>query len=336
MEYKDKVSVVLPIYNVEKYLKKSVQSVQNQTYRNLEIILVDDGSKDSSGRICDELSNEDSRIQVVHKNNGGLASARNSGYEVATGEYVMYIDSDDCVKEDTVKKCVDAIERDKSDVVIFGYEKVSEDGNILEVCSWDNKIYSHNEMTEHLYRAICEMSFGYAWNKLYRKSILDKSGVLGDAKVIDREDLIYNMELLKYWNKITYIDYVGYEYLQRSTSLLHNSNLARLNGVEYFVERVHDIDVGEAQGKVFNMVVLHYLADAIIKNIIWNAELNAKEKKQLIKETIDRCPNKGELYSDRDNGKYLRELYKSIEKGNMKYFYLYVKLGDIKRKMFKK
>ena len=324
MEYKDKVSVVLPIYNVEKYLKKSVQSVQNQTYRNLEIILVDDGSKDSSGRICDELSKEDSRIQVVHKNNGGLASARNSGYEVATGEYVMYIDSDDCVKEDTVKKCVDAIERDKSDVVIFGYEKVSEDGNILEVCSWDNKIYSHNEMTEHLYRAICEMSFGYAWNKLYRKSILDKSGVLGDAKVIDREDLIYNMELLKYWNKITYIDYVGYEYLQRSTSLLHNSNLARLNGVEYFVERVHDIDVGEAQGKVFNMVVLHYLADAIIKNIIWNAELNAKEKKQLIKETIDRCPNKGELYSDRDNGKYLRELYKSIEKGNMKYFYLYV------------
>ena len=306
MEYKDKVSVVLPIYNVEKYLKKSVQSVQNQTYRNLEIILVDDGSKDSSGRICDELSKEDSRIQVVHKNNGGLASARNSGYEVATGEYVMYIDSDDCVKEDTVKKCVDAIERDKSDVVIFGYEKVSEDGNILEVCSWDNKIYSHNEMTEHLYRAICEMSFGYAWNKLYRKSILDKSGVLGDAKVIDREDLIYNMELLKYWNKITYIDYVGYEYLQRSTSLLHNSNLARLNGVEYFVERVHDIDVGEAQGKVFNMVVLHYLADAIIKNIIWNAELNAKEKKQLIKETIDRCPNKGELYSDRDNGKYLR------------------------------
>ena len=272
MEYKDKVSVVLPIYNVEKYLKKSVQSVQNQTYRNLEIILVDDGSKDSSGRICDELSKEDSRIQVVHKNNGGLASARNSGYEVATGEYVMYIDSDDCVKEDTVKKCVDAIERDKSDVVIFGYEKVSEDGNILEVCSWDNKIYSHNEMTEHLYRAICEMSFGYAWNKLYRKSILDKSGVLGDAKVIDREDLIYNMELLKYWNKITYIDYVGYEYLQRSTSLLHNSNLARLNGVEYFVERVYDIDVGEAQGKVFNMVVLHYLADAIIKNIIGTME----------------------------------------------------------------
>lgn len=335
MEYKDKVSVILPIYNVEKYLKKSVQSVQKQTYRNLEIILVDDGSKDSSGKICDELSKEDSRIQVVHKNNGGLASARNSGYQVATGEYVMYIDSDDCVKEDTVKKCVDAIERDESDVVIFGYEKVSEDGNVLEVCSWDNKIYSHNEMTKRLYRAICEMSFGYAWNKLYRKSILDKSGVLGDAKVIDREDLVYNMELLKYWNKITYIDYVGYEYLQRSTSLLHNSNLARLNGVEYFVERVHDIDVGEAQGKVFNMVVLHYLADAIIKNIIWNNNLNTKEKKIFMKKIIMGCPYKEKLYKDNDNPKYLRQLFKSVNSGRMEFFYYYVKIGDIQRRIFK-
>ena len=335
MEYKDKVSVILPIYNVEKYLKKSVQSVQKQTYRNLEIILVDDGAKDSSGKICDELSKEDSRIQVVHKNNGGLASARNSGYQVATGEYVMYIDSDDCVKEDTVKKCVDAIERDESDVVIFGYEKVSEDGNVLEVCSWDNKIYSHNEMTKRLYRAICEMSFGYAWNKLYRKSILDKSGVLGDAKVIDREDLVYNMELLKYWNKITYIDYVGYEYLQRSTSLLHNSNLARLNGVEYFVERVHDIDVGEAQGKVFNMVVLHYLADAIIKNIIWNNNLNTKEKKFFMKKIIMGCPYKEKLYKDNDNPKYLRQLFKSVNSGRMEFFYYYVKIGDIQRRIFK-
>ena len=234
-----------------------------------------------------------------------------------------------------VKKCVDAIERDESDVVIFGYEKVSEDGNVLEVCSWDNKIYSHDEMTKRLYRAICEMSFGYAWNKLYRKSILDKSGVLGDAKVIDREDLVYNMELLKYWNKITYIDYVGYEYLQRSTSLLHNSNLARLNGVEYFVERVHDIDVGEAKGKVFNMVVLHYLADAIIKNIIWNTELNAKDKKQLIKDTINRCPYKNELYQDVDNPKHLRQLLKSVKNDSVGYFYWYVRLGDFKRKIAK-
>lgn len=333
MENKEKVSVVVPIYNVENYLEKCVQSVRNQTYHNLEIILVDDGATDNCGQICDRLATEDERIKVVHKENGGLASARNAGYQVATGEYIMYIDSDDCVKEETVKRCVDVIEKDKSDVVIFGYEKMSEDGKVLETCSWGNKIYSHNEMTEYLYKAICEMSFGYAWNKLYRKSVLDKSGVLGDAQVIDREDLVYNLELLKYWNKITYIDYVGYEYLQRSTSLLHNSNLARLNGVEYFVERVHNIDVGNTQGKVFNMIVLHYLSDAIIKNILWNIELSAKEKKQLIKDTINRCPYKNELYQDGDNPKHLGQLFKSVKSDRVGFFYWYVRLGDLKRKL---
>ena len=335
MKQRDKVSIVLPIYNVEKYLEKCVDSVRKQTYENIEIILVDDGSKDDSGKICDSLAEEDSRIKVLHKKNGGLASARNAGYQEASGKYLMYIDSDDSIKNDVVKRCVNAIEREQSDVVIFGYEKVSEDGNILEVCSWNDKNYSHDEMTQYLYKAICEMSFGYAWNKLYRKSVLDKSGILGDAQVIDREDLVYNMELLKYWSKVTYIDYVGYEYLQRSTSLLHNSNLARLNGVEYFVERVYGIDVGSMQSKVFNMIVLHYLADAIIKNIIWNDNLSSKEKKKLMKETIDRCPYKEELYQDDDNPRHLMQLYKSINNKRMNSFYNYVKLGDIIRRLFK-
>ena len=132
------------------------------------------------------------------------------------------------------------------------------------------------------------MSFGYAWNKLYRKSVIDESKILGDAKVIDREDLIYNLELLNYWKKITYIDYVGYEYLQRSTSLLHNSNLARLNGIEYFVEKIFDTEIknNEVKKKVFNMVVLHYMADAITKNIIWNDDLSGREKKKLVKKIM--------------------------------------------------
>ena len=90
--------------------------------------------------------------------------------------------------------------------------------------------------------------------KLYRKSVIDESKILGDAKVIDREDLIYNLEFLNYWKKITYIDYVGYEYLQRSTSLLHNSNLARLNGIEYFVEKIFNTEIknNEVKKKVFN------------------------------------------------------------------------------------
>ena len=95
----DLISVIVPVYNVEKYLNKCVYSILNQSYRDLEIILVDDGSTDSSGRICDELSKLDPRILVVHKNNGGLSDARNAGMKIANGNYISFIDSDDYVDE---------------------------------------------------------------------------------------------------------------------------------------------------------------------------------------------------------------------------------------------
>lgn len=332
-----KVSIILPIYNVENYLEKCVESVINQTYENLEIILVDDGAKDSCPQICDRLEKEDNRIKVIHKVNGGLASARNAGYEVATGEYLMYIDSDDKLKKDTVYKSVEAMERDESDIVIYGYEKVDEEGNIFEVCTWGDRVFNHNEIVEYLYEGITQMSFGYAWNKLYRKAILDESGILADSKIIDREDLVYNMELLPFVQKVTYIDYAGYEYLQRSTSLLHNSNLARLEGIEYFVNRMKKISTGNEQvdKKVFNMNALHYLSDCIIKNVLWNEELSASQKKKIIKDIVDRCPYKEKLYQEEEDATYLKRLYRTISTGNPKCFYRYVKLSDFKRKLFK-
>ena len=174
----EKISVIFPIYNVEKYLKKSIESVRNQTYENLEIILVDDGSTDNSGKICDKIAKSDERVKVIHKQNGGLATARNTGYQESTGTYLMYIDSDDIVKKDVVKNCVEAIEKEDSDVVIFGYEKVDETGNIIETCKWKKATYTNEQMLEKLYNSILEMSFGYAWNKLYRKSIIDESKIL--------------------------------------------------------------------------------------------------------------------------------------------------------------
>ena len=96
---KDLISIIIPVYNVEKYLKECVDSVRKQTYKNLEIILIDDGSKDNSGKLCDELAKEDNRIKVIHKENGGLSDARNVGIENATGEYIQFIDSDDFVEK---------------------------------------------------------------------------------------------------------------------------------------------------------------------------------------------------------------------------------------------
>lgn len=122
------VTVVLPIYNVEKYLDKCVESVIHQTYSNLEILLVDDGSPDSCPRICDAWAERDSRVRVIHKQNQGLGMARNTGIENATGEYICFFDSDDYIREDTVEKTVRRMQQEQADFAVFGFSGVTDSG----------------------------------------------------------------------------------------------------------------------------------------------------------------------------------------------------------------
>ena len=133
------ISVILPIYNVEKYLEKCLKSVINQTYKNLEIILVDDGSKDNSPQICDEYAVKDKRIVVIHKSNGGLSDARNAGIEIAKGKYIALIDSDDYVEKDYVQ---------------FLYQLIKENNAEMSICShtvlYTNRTRIEKETGEHL------------------------------------------------------------------------------------------------------------------------------------------------------------------------------------------
>ncbi len=330
-----KVSVVVPIYNVENYLDRCVDTIVCQTYKNLEIILVDDGSTDNSGKLCDAWSEKDERVRVVHKKNGGLSSARNAGMEHATGDCIMFEDSDDWLEKELIEKCVKRMDTDESDLVIFGYRKVDEEENSQGEFTFGNETFSKEELTEQLYDRILEMSFGYAWNKLYRMEVLVQSGLKNDSSIIDREDLVFNMQLLKYLKRISYMDYVGYNYLQRSTSLLHNSNLARLKNIGPFCERMYHIDLQNevSQKKVYSMNVLHYLSDCIIKNVLWNKELNRKQKYDWMKKILEDCPYIDKIEDDPNNPAHLKMLYKTIMTGKPKYFYRYVWLSDIKKKI---
>ena len=121
-----KVSVIVPVYKVEKYLKKCIDSILNQTYRDLEVILVDDGSPDQCGTICDRYGREDSRVHVIHKENGGLSDARNTGVERASGEYILFVDSDDYIEPELVEKTVKAAEKTGCDLVMFDYIREEE------------------------------------------------------------------------------------------------------------------------------------------------------------------------------------------------------------------
>lgn len=328
-----KVSIVVPIYNVEQYLEKCIKSIVDQTYSNLEIILVDDGSKDSSSEICNKWKEEDQRIVVIHKENGGLSSARNAGLEVATGDYIMFEDSDDWLELDIVEKCVERIEKDASDLVIFGYTKVDEKSKNLGSFTFGNDTYTREEMAGQLHSRILEMSFGYAWNKLYRLSVIRESGVVNDGSIIDREDLYFNLQLFSTLNRISFLNKEGYYYLQRKTSLLHNADLARLDNVDIFCNKMREIHWGDEQSetKVYNMVILHYLADCFIKNIIRNKSMRRKESIKYMQDIIDN--NKICIYKDSDNPNYLNCLAHSITKHKMRYFYYYVKIADFKTRV---
>ena len=161
------VSVVVPIYNVELYMKKCIQTIINQSYNNLEIILVDDGSTDNSGNIADEYAQKDLRVKVIHKLNGGLSDARNAGMKKATGKYICFIDSDDFIEKDMIEKMVNRITDLQVDVLIAGFYVDFEDekGKLV-----DRKIKQFN--TEGCYLDKNEINrellgmFGYAWNKM--------------------------------------------------------------------------------------------------------------------------------------------------------------------------
>ena len=119
-----KISVIVPVYKVKQYLEKCVNSITNQTYKNLEIILIDDGSPDGSPALCDKLSKTDNRIKVIHKENGGVSSARNTGLANATGDYIAFVDSDDWIELETFEECYKKAKKEKSDIVQFDLNKV--------------------------------------------------------------------------------------------------------------------------------------------------------------------------------------------------------------------
>ena len=128
---KELISVVLPIYNVENYLDRCINSIVHQTYDNLEIILIDDGSPDSCPQKCDEWAKKDNRIKVIHKKNAGLGMARNTGIENASGEYLCFCDSDDYIDLETINKAYEVAKKNNADIVTFGINEVSSDGNTL-------------------------------------------------------------------------------------------------------------------------------------------------------------------------------------------------------------
>lgn len=164
------VSIVVPIYNVEDYLTKCVDSVINQTYKNLQIILVDDGSKDSSSSICDEYLKKDSRIEVIHKENGGLSDARNVGMKYVKGDYTFFLDSDDWIDEKIIEKLLTLIIEYDADIAVSNYYYTYEDRNDIANKIDDDMCFEKEDAMKALLQN--DIVKNFAWGKLYKTNLL--------------------------------------------------------------------------------------------------------------------------------------------------------------------
>ena len=223
------ISVVVPIYKVEKYLDKCVESLVNQTYKNLEIILVDDGSPDDCPQICDEYAKKDSRIKVVHKKNGGLSDARNAGMEIATGEYISFIDSDDYVSLDFFESLLNTMIAEDSDIVECGVVKFYEDEHFDEYT--DDLSVTNYSTVKGLSALISENPFHqHVWNKLYKtEMVLDVPYAVGKLN----EDEFWTYQIFGRAKKVTKINKTMYYYFQRNSSIMGvGYNLSRLDALE--------------------------------------------------------------------------------------------------------
>lgn len=222
---KDLVSVIVPIYKVEQYITRCVDSIISQTYSNLEIILVDDGSPDSCPAICDEYANNDTRVKVVHKKNGGLSDARNAGLEAAKGEYVAFIDGDDYISSNYVQVLLDDCMTNDSDISCCGFYKVYEDRRVEKSCQVYNRVFTNLEAIRDIFTAnsLCEVM---TWNKLYRRSLFIDNDIRFPVGKL-HEDNFTTYKLFYFANKISFINEPLYYYIQRSDSIMGRAFNAR-------------------------------------------------------------------------------------------------------------
>ena len=257
------ISLIIPVYKVEKYLEKCIQSVINQTYENLQIILVDDGSPDNCGKICDEYAKKDHRIEVIHKSNGGLSDARNKGLEIAKGEYIGFVDSDDYIEADMYEVLYNLLKQYNADVSICNFYTVSQ--GKISIKNADNGINEYNRI-EILKEILLDKNIqSYAWNKLYKKELIDEIKYPIGKKY---EEIGTTFYLLEKCNKVVVTGKSEYYYINRQDSIVNNVTESTITDyIELIIQRYDYIEENIKELSSYNKDYLKRILKTAEKDI---------------------------------------------------------------------
>lgn len=232
------VSIVVPVYGVEKYIEECITSLLAQTYPHLQIILVDDGGKDRSPEICDRYGAMDSRVQVIHKPNGGAASARNAALDAATGAYICFVDGDDVVHPDYVRHLLSELEKNQADIAVCGFHNFTKKGRFPVQCKGGG-LYSCEEYLLHFLK---EWSCSLLWNKIFRRSVIGDIRMAEGHKV---DDEFFTYLVVMNAKKVVVTDTPLYDYRIRSSSVMQDmgphQEKIMLDRIEYITTRYKTI-----------------------------------------------------------------------------------------------
>lgn len=266
--YNELISIIIPIYGVEKYIDKCILSVINQTYKNLEIILIDDGSPDNCPAICDQYAQKDSRIKVIHKINGGLSSARNAGLEIITGEYVSFIDSDDYILPDFIEILLNSCIENQVRVSMCGRIRVIKNTMLPMFTLSSPQKWTSKEVIEKLLK--WENLDGAAWDKLYHKSLFKKRRFTLDRQ---SEDIPIVADILIEVESIIHVGYAMYFYRQQENSITQEGFSIKKMGVLTSAEEVRQ-NVLKKFPDLKNKADYYYYSHLLYLLLLINVESN--------------------------------------------------------------
>lgn len=324
-------SVIVPIYNVEKYLVQCIESILAQTYQNYELILVDDGSPDNCPKICDDYKLKNNKIKVIHKKNGGLVSARQTGALVAKGDYIICVDSDDWVTPNYLASAHEILQKYNPDIICFGYCQTDGINNTPKELFIDEGLYGKNEIKKKIFPVLLENEYGQSfpsniWAKVYKKELYNKFQQKVDKKIKMGEDgavvkpCIYNCKSLYLTNECVYY------YRENPTSITKEKKPSDWNGprlrAEHFINclNMENTDLEEQLYRVivhslFNVAVSQFNRKEKYSSIV--QEINRNLKYELYDEAISHCyfksfKGKLALYSLKYRLTILMKLYNMI------------------------
>lgn len=304
-----KVSIIVPVYNAEKSLARCVDSILNQEFRDFELILMDDGSKDRSGEICDGYARADARVVVVHKENTGVSDTRNQAIARARGTFLQFVDSDDWLTADATKLMVRAAEETGCDMVIADFyrvvgEMVSQKGDIDA-----DQVIGREAFVGFMMENPADYYYGVLWNKLYRRSLVEAHGIRMDAKLSWCEDFLFNLEYVRYATTFYALRMPVYYYVKTKGSLVNQKisfartvemKLAMFECYNDFFKHVLDEDAYERK----RLQVYHFLVDAAKDGFVFPATIPGtqklgEERSQALQEVISEDGIIVEKYRDR-------------------------------------